>query len=608
MIHFRSRIVLLLQVLLLGAGTLVSSASARRAPALLGAGDGPLVVRVYVRDKPHLDAVAGELDIWEAHPEERYVVAGVTREQLGWLRGLGYAVQLDPEGTAALAAPFALDPRYYYFDQQHPNSEGRHVVDFLRELNAAYPNLTELIDVGDAWMASKPAEPDRDIWVLRVTNEDAVYGDIADKPAFFLAAAMHAREVATAEVAIRHLRYLTAGYEGQGGYGEDADVTWLVDHHVAYVLVMQNPDGHAENERDRRNNRRKNVDWDDGCSEPQFWGVDLNRNHSFFWGCCAGSSGDPCAETYRGPQPGSEPETAAFEGYFASVMEDQNGPNEDDEIAPASPITTTGIFVSLHSYGDLVLWPWAFDSHGSAPNHAQLRTIGRKLAYHSGYRPSGTIWYDADGTVDDWTYGTFGVASFTLEVGPQDGTCGGFFPPYECIDGYAGRDFWAENLPALLYAHKIAGAPYRTAYGPDVAAVRVAVPPDSSDGAGRLAVTLADQRCCGDVARPIAGAEYFLDIPGEDGAGTPMEPVDGAWGGLIESVQARVPSSALADGRHLILVHAQNDQGCWGPLSAVFAQRVRRTYFPLVALQWSPFAVMPSEGEESGPGYSWYAQ
>ena len=37
------------------------------------AGSEPIVVRLYVRDKEHLDAVAGSLDIWEAHSDEHYV-------------------------------------------------------------------------------------------------------------------------------------------------------------------------------------------------------------------------------------------------------------------------------------------------------------------------------------------------------------------------------------------------------------------------------------------------------------------------------------------------------------------------------------------------------
>jgi hypothetical protein len=540
-----------------------------------------MVGRVYVEDRHHLNAVAGELDIWEVHPDDGYVVAAVTPQQIRWLEDLGYGIELDAGRTTTLAAPSSLDPRYHYFDDQHPNPSGRHVVDLLRDIEAHYPDLTELIDVGDAWLADQPGEPHRDVWVLRVSNEDPAYGSILDKPAFFLSAAMHAREVATAELALRYLQYLTQGYEGEGGYGLDADVTWLVDRHVAYVLVMHNPDGHVENERDTSNRRRKNMDWDDGCSRYLSYGVDLNRNHSFLWGCCGGSSPNPCSYTYRGPSRGSEPETQAFESYFATVMKDQNGPNGDDEIASASPITTTGMFISLHSYGDMVLWPWSLGGYGSAPNHEELRTIGRKFAALSrtagfaGYDPVGSIWYDVDGATDDWVYGMFGVPSFTFEVGPDRGTCKGFFPPYGCLDGYGGRHFWAENRPAFLYAHRIARRPYLTAYGPDVEGLRVTA-------TGELTATIVDHRYPGDVAQAIAGAEYFVDAPGEDGTGMPLSPLDGGWGDVPEVASALVDTSALAVGRHTILVHAQREDGVWGPFSAVFLDVGHTLYLPQV--------------------------
>ncbi len=582
--HLIVNAVLVIQILLIGAGAVSPSLSPWAALASPAADHGWRVARVYVEDRQHLDAVAGELDIWEVHRREGYVLAALTPEQERWLRGLGYRVVPDAGTTAALEAAAALDPRYYYFDQQHPNAEDRHVVDLLQEINGRYPDLTELIDVGDAWMADQPGEPHRDLWVLRVTNEDPAHGDVADKPPFFLSAAMHAREVATTELAIRYILYLTDGYDGAGGYGTDPDVTWLVDHHVAYVMVMHNPDGHVENERNTYNFRRKNMDWDDDCTYSQYWGVDLNRNHSFLWGCCGGSSGNSCGETYRGPGRASEPETEAFERFFTTVMEDQNGPNGDDEIAPASPITTTGIFISLHSYADMVLWPWGFDNYGDAPNHAELRTIGRKLAAYNGYQPAGSIGYDVDGATDDWAYGTLGVPSFTFEVGPKpDGwsACSGFFPAYECIDGYAGRDFWAENGPAFLYAHRIAGGPYRTAYGPDVMDATISP-------TGRLTATLTDLRYPGDAPEPIAAAEYFIagasaDGPGEPGSGTPLSPADGAWGELSEEAVAQLDVSQLAFDRHLILVRAQNDEGVWGPFSAVFASVGQRFYLPLMA-------------------------
>ena len=347
-------------------------------------------------------------------------------------------------------------------------------------------------------------------------------------------------------------------------------MTWLVNHHVAYVLVMQNPDGHAENEPETSANRRKNMDWDDGCSDPWDWGVDLNRNHSFMWGCCGGSSGDPCAVTYRGPVRGSEPETQAFEHYFATVMLDQNGPNGDSTVPEAAPDDTAGIFITLHSYGDLVLWPWGWTST-LAPNDAALRAISRKFAYYNGYDPTDDF-YIVDGATDDWVYGKFGIPAFTFEVGPSSGSCGGFFPLYGCIDGseQLRRSFWAENRPAFLYAHKIARTPYRTAYGPDTEDVMV-VPDEVPPGEPlQLTATLADHRLPGDLVQPIAAAEYFVDLPGGDGTGFPLGPIDGTWGGLNEGVIATVDTAGLSLGRHYLLVHGLNENGKWGPFTAVF--------------------------------------
>jgi len=44
-------------------------------------------------------------------------------------------------------------------------------------------------------------------------------------------------------------------------------------------------------------------------------GVDPNRNWGFRWGG-EGASTSPCSETYRGPRPFSEPETAAIRDFI----------------------------------------------------------------------------------------------------------------------------------------------------------------------------------------------------------------------------------------------------------------------------------------------------
>jgi len=531
----------------------------------------PIVVRLYYRDQAALDAVAGRLDIWESHAGDGYVVAAVTPEKYQWLKGMGYRLETDAVKTEWLGMQAPLDPRFHFFDSFYANPNGLYIVDALQDTNAAFPTLTELYDIGDAWEASHGGHP-RDMWVLRVSNEDPAYGAIADKPAFFLFADIHAREVSTPELAIRYIKYLTEGYNGEGGYAVDADATWLVNHRVLYVLVMQNPDGHVVNEQDIGAFRRKNLDSDDGCADPNSWGVDLNRNHSFLWGCCGGSSPAPCDETYRGPSRGSEPETQAFQDFYASVTPDQNGPNGDNEVPPAAPDDARDIFISLHSYSDVVLWSWYLPGYPPAPNQAQMETIGRKFAYYNGYSPSGSIGYTVDGSTDYWTYGKFGVASYTIEVGSGGGACGGFFPAYGCIDGIDGmtRSFWAENKPVFLYAQKIARTPYMTAYGPDASNVTV-VPAGIAPGTPvQLSATVADHRYTGDPLQPIDAAEYFVDAPGADGTGSPLAAADGSWGGISEDVVATVDTTGLGSGQHYLLVHGRNGSGDWGPLTAVF--------------------------------------
>ncbi len=537
-----------------------------------------LVINLYYDSQDQLNAVAGQLDVWEVHPlpgtspGSGYAVAAVIPAQKDWLELQGYRVEVDQAKTAELQAPTAaLDPRYYYFDAYNPNSNNLYMVNFMQNTNAAYPNLTELLDIGDAWLGTQ-GEYHRDIWALRVTNEDPQYGEIASKPPFIMMANTHAREVSTPEMAIRYIKYLTSGYLGQGGYGIDADVTWLMNHHVVYVIVSENPDGRVINEIDWTEYWRKNVDNNDGCATS--FGVDLNRNSSFKWGCCGGSDPNPCGETYRGPSRGSEPETAAMQTFATQIFGDWNGPNGDDEFPPAAPDTTPGIFISLHSYQDEILWAYECAPNcGQTPNSAQLSTIGHKLADETGehMNPTGFL-YTVDGGMIDFMYGKLGIPAYTYEIGPTFGTCGDFFPPYGCQDGIDGmpRNFWAEMGPSWVYASKISGSPYKTAYGPD--AQNLVVDPTTVPGGlpVNLSATILDQRYPGEPLTNVAGAEFFIDAPGVDGTGTAMTAVDGTWDETTEDVAVVVDTTGLLEGKHYILVHGMNANGFWGPFTAIF--------------------------------------
>lgn len=541
-----------------------------------------IVIRFYYDSQDQLNTVAGQLDVWEVHPlpgigsGAGYAVAVVYPAQKDWLVVSGYRVEIDQEMTDLLQSPqAALDPRYYYFDPFNYNSNDRYMVAFLQNVNNAYPDLTELFDIGDAWQATQ-GDYHRDMWVLRISNEDPQFGSVADKPPFMMIANIHAREVTTPEMAIRFIKYMTTGYNGAGGYGLDADVTWLVNHHAVYILVSQNPDGRVINEQDINAYRRKNMDNLNGCTDPSSWGTDLNRNHSFKWGCCGGSDPNPCGETYRGPTRSSEPETQVLQTFINQIFLDWNGANGDDELpTQAAPDDTKGIFLSLHSYQDEILWAYeCAPSCGNPPNDTGLHTIGRKLAKETGsvMNPTGFL-YTVDGGTIDYVYGKLGIPAYTFEIGPTYGQCGDFFPPYGCQDGIDGmnRNFWAEMSPAFLYMDKIAGSPYITSFGPDT--LSLAVDPSTPVPAGTpvtLTGTVKDTRYGSDPLKNVSGAEYFIDAPGVDGTGIALQPSDGSWDSTTEGVVVDVDTAGLLEGQHYILVHGLNQDGVWGPFTAIF--------------------------------------
>jgi hypothetical protein len=82
--------------------------------------------------------------------------------------------------------------------------------------------------------------------------------------------------------------------------------------------------------------------------------------------------------------------------------------------------------------------------------------------------------------------------------------------------------------------------------------------------------------------QPIAGAEYFVDAPGQDGTGALLAAADGTWGEEREEVEAVLDTAGLAPGRHYVLAHGRNEDGDWGPFSAVFVYIVDPAVSPTI--------------------------
>ena len=319
-----------------------------------------------------------------------------------------------------------------------------------QQVASARPDLVVLRTIGQSWLKTQ-GRGGHDLQALCITKVKA--GDCATntggaKPKFTLMAQMHARELATGELAYMWIDYLV------NNYGGNADVTRLMDTTELWVIPIANPDGVdiVSSNSTRPVSQRKNAH-DNGCSGTGR-GVDLNRNSSYHWDV---NQGTRCSETYPGTSAASEPETQGIQNFLAGIYRDTK-PSADFSAATTD---TTGAFVTLHSYAELDIYPYGW-TNTLAPNNDDLRTIATAMSRANHYdvvHGDGGLNYFAPGATDDWIYGTRGVPGYTIEVGPNASGCSGFFPRYSCMSS-----FWSLNMPAFIALANAAAHPYPTGH------------------------------------------------------------------------------------------------------------------------------------------------
>ena len=431
-------------------------------------------------------------------------------------------------------------------------------------LAAANPTLATWIDIGDSWEKVN-TNGGYDLMVLKISNSAIS----ADKPKLFIHSAMHAREYTTAALTLEFAKTLLNQYQS------NADVRWIVDWHEVHILFHMNPDGRKKAEQGISWRKNTNQNYCGPSSNNR--GVDLNRNFAHFWNVTngQGSSSNPCSFTYRGAalDPGNpalgpdlEPETKSVQDYVRSLFVDNRGPFDTD---PA-PAYTSGIHLDIHSYSELVLWPYGH-TNSTAPNALALQTLGRKFAFFNGYTPEQSIGlYPTDGTSDSVSYGELGVPAFTFELGTA------FFQNCSTYENTIKPD----NLPALLYAAKAVRAPYQLPAGPEVISPSVSPATPGGVAAGTLVtlrVTATDQRFNNsngtEPTQSVVTAEYFIDSPpwsNSPPAANPMSVVDGNANSSVEEFEAIIDTTGFIEGQHTLYIQATDQAGNTGVVSAVF--------------------------------------
>lgn len=444
----------------------------------------------------------------------------------------------------------------------------------LANLAASNAEIASWVDMGDSYNKVTAGGPEGyDIQVLQLTNKATDRPDY-EKPILYLQGAIHAREYTTTELVTRFAEDLVAGY------GTNPEATWLLDNTQIHIVPILNPDGRKLAEQGYSWRKNVNPNPPAGANPASFptYGVDLNRNYDSQWGTVpGGSSGDPSSNVYRGEFPFSEPESQAARDYLTDLFPDQK---PDEQFAPA-PDDATGVYLDVHSFGNLVLYPFGSTAE-KAPNYDGLRNLGLKFGYFSGLDgeaydvQQGIGLYAADGTTDSWVYETFGVASYTLELGTE------FFEQSD----YFEETIMPEMLPALYYAAKSAYRPYQTSAGPDsvdlsvdLKTVVAGVPITLSATADTTRYddgNLSSEGLTEGLELPdfktVGGARYSFDTPSwvPGTALFEMTAVDGEFDSSVESLLATVDTTDLRPGRHMLFVESLTAEGTYGVPTAVF--------------------------------------
>ena len=522
-------------------------------------------VEAHYDDAAAVRRIAAQFQHLDVDRKHQLVRVDTDEDGIRLLEDTGFRVNIDAAASARMRAFFA-------------NAQGRtssipgyacyrtveETYASMDQLAAAHADLVAIDSLGPSWQKTQNAATGYDMRALRITNLATAATD-PGRPRMVVFSSIHAREYTPAELLTRFGEWLV------NGYGSDAQATWLVDH-VDFRLVLQaNPDGRKKAEGGVL--WRKNADTVNGACTGSVTsihqpGIDLNRNFPFHWNITAGqgSSGTKCDETYRGPSAASEPESANLVAYVAGtpvggvylggVFPDRRA----DDVNAAAPDDYAGVFFDVHSYSQLVLWPWG-DTENPAPNTAALEIFGKRLAWFNDYSPeqSDTL-YPTDGATDDNFYGSLGVPALTMEIGTS------FF---ESCSSFTGTTL-PENMEALKYAARSAYRVYQLPGGPDAIAPAFTVPSVTAGQIAHLQATIADTRYNQSngvqATYAIRSASAFVDqLPWESGA-TPiaLQAADGSFNSNSENVVGGIDTTNLAPGRHLVYVQGVNAKGADG--------------------------------------------
>jgi len=371
--------------------------------------------------------------------------------------------------------------RYYRYDA---------LTDLVKAYADEYPDLVTIESIGKSYEG-------RDIWLLTVTN--TATGPADEKPAMWMDGNIHATEVSPSTACLYLLNKLTTQY------GENDDVTRVMDTRAFYICPRVNPDGAelalADKPRLLRSSTRPypydeeplpgleqsdidgdgrmlqmrvedpNGQWKAHPDEPRLL---VRRDPTEYGGTYYRVMQEGLIEDYdgvtvtpkvikegldlnrnfpshwrqeaeqrgAGPYPTSEPEARAIVDFIVKH------PN----------ITGAGTY---HTWSGVLLRPYGSQSDDNFPAEDlwTYQKIGEKGTEISGY-PNISVYHDfryhpkqvITGVFDDWLYDHLGIFAWTIEIWSPQRQAG--IEDYKFIDWYREHPF-EDDLTMLKWSDEV---------------------------------------------------------------------------------------------------------------------------------------------------------
>ncbi len=231
-------------------------------------------------------------------------------------------------------------------------------------LASTFPALCQLVTLPEQTIEGRPIRAFR----LRAGS--------GSRNGLLMVGGHHARETINPDLLVRLAIHLCWAYTNGTGltYGGKSwsatDIRLVLDGTELFIVPQVNPDGRAhvfrpdpDGDRWWRKNRSYNL-------RTPCRGTDLNRNYDFLWRWTIGStSADPCDLQYRGDAVFSEPETRNVRWLLRTFP-------------------TINAFVDVHSFSELLLYPWGDDNNQSSDPSQTFRNPqwdGMRGIKYSGY-------------------------------------------------------------------------------------------------------------------------------------------------------------------------------------------------------------------------------